>query len=243
MKIALEISYIGTNYCGWQSQNNNCSIAETIQNCYEQKLGEKIKLYASGRTDAGVHALCQVAHFETHLNIEPQKFSTILNTVLPIDIKIIQSYKVDNSFHARFDAKAKTYLYKLYTSQQDNPFLFERALKIPYYLDIKKMKKASKVFIGTHDFTSFCKTVSNDKDCTRTIYDIKIMQNGNNVDILIKGNGFLHNMVRIIVGSLIDVGSSKLTSKDVKELMTAKNRTLASKTMPPYALYLQNVEY
>ena len=243
MRILLNIAYVGTNYSGWQSQKNKNTIEDIIEKTYKNKLGEDIKLFASGRTDAGVHAFNQCAHFDTKLKIHPEKFATILNKVLPNDIRVIKSSLVSNDFHARFDVKKKTYVYKLYMSQEENPFKYERALHIDHFLDVDNMIKASKEFIGTHDFTSFCKAVSNQKDCTRTIYDIIIKKLNNKIHIEITGNGFLHNMVRIIVGTLIDAGSNKLSSNDIREILKNKDRTKASKTVPAYALYLKDVEY
>ena len=243
MRILLNIAYVGTNYSGWQTQSGKTTIEETIEKAYEEKLGEKIKLYASGRTDAGVHAFNQCAHFDTNLKLKPEKFATILNKVLPIDIRVIKSSQVSNDFHARFDVKAKTYLYKLYMSQEENPFKYERALHIDRFLDVDNMISASKAFIGTHDFTAFCKTISNQKDCVRTIYDIEVKKINNKIHIEITGNGFLHNMVRIIVGTLIDAGDGKLDANKITQIIKSKDRTKASKTVPAYALYLKNVEY
>ena len=243
MRILLNIAYVGTNYSGWQVQSGKTTIEGTIEKAYEEKLGEKIKLYASGRTDAGVHAFNQCAHFDTNLKIKPEKFATILNKVLPQDIRVTKSSLVSNGFHARFNVKKKTYLYKLYMSQEENPFKFERALHIDRFLDVDNMINASKAFIGTYDFTAFCKAISNQKDCVRTIYDIIIRKINNKIHIEITGSGFLHNMVRIIVGALIDAGDGKLNAKQITEILKSRDRTKASKTVPAYGLYLKDVEY
>lgn len=243
MRILLNIAYIGTNYSGWQTQNNKKTVEQTIEQAFFEKLGDNIKLYASGRTDAGVHAFNQCAHFDTKLNIKPEKFATILNKVLPNDIRIMKSSLVSDNFHARFDVKKKTYLYKIYFSQEENPFKLDRALHINRFLNVDNMIDASKAFIGTHDFTAFCKTTSNQKDCIRTIYNLEVKKIDNKIHIEITGNGFLHNMVRIIVGTLIDSGCNKLTKKDILDILKNKDRTKASKTVPAYALYLKDVEY
>lgn len=243
MRILLNIAYVGTNYSGWQSQKNKNTIEDIIEASYKEKLGEDIKLYASGRTDAGVHAFNQCAHFDTNLKLKPEKIATILNKVLPNDIRVTKSSLVSDAFHARFNVKKKTYLYKLYMSQEENPFKFERALHIDYFLDVDNMINVSKAFIGTHDFTSFCKAISSQKDCVRTIYDITIKKINNKIHIEITGNGFLHNMVRIIVGTLIDAGSNKLNRKDVENILQSRLREKASRTVPAYALYLKDVEY
>ena len=244
MKIALEISYLGTNYCGWQKQKNEISIAEIIEKAYKEKFKEDITLFASGRTDAGVHAYSQIAHFETFKNVKAEKIAIALNTVLPADIRIIKSFEVDTNFHARFSAKKKTYEYLAYTADVDNVFLVNRALRIASNINIEKMQKASKLLIGEHDFTSFCKQKSSEKDCKREIYDIKISQNSNGlISFLITGNGFLHNMIRIIVSALIEVGKRKLSEDDLTKILNAKDRTKAPRTAPSYALYLKSVEY
>ena len=244
-KIVLEIAYIGTNYNGWQKQPNKYTIQETIEKCYKSALDEDITLYASGRTDAGVHAYQQVAHFETKSTIPAEKFAYILNAKLPDDIRITKSCEVDEHFHARFSAKCKTYVYKVYNSPIPNPFYNNRALQIEKCLNIKKMRQGAKVLKGTHDFTSFCKTYKEEKDCSRTIYFIKIKKDTktNVINIEVCGQGFLRNMVRIICGALIDVGLEKTNIHDLKYILENKDRKLASKTLPAYALYLSNVKY
>ena len=243
MNIALNIAYVGTNYSGWQKQKNCSSICEVIENAFKEKFGESIELIGSGRTDAGVHAICQTANFQTNINVAPEKIAFALNAVLPNDIRILKSFQVENSFHSRFDAKEKTYVYSTYVSKIENVFYYQRKYQIENELDIKNIKEVANVLIGEHDFTSFCKTASSDKPCIRTIYSINVITNGNNIDFEICGNGFLHNMVRIIVGTLIDAGRNKINSDDVKEILKSKNRTFASRTLPPYALYLKEVKY
>jgi len=245
MRILFTIAYVGTNYFGWQKQQNAITIQEVIENKFFEKFNEKINLFASGRTDSGVHANRQFAHFDTNLTIKPNQICNALNSVLPSDIRILNAIQVDENFHARFDVKKKTYVYKTYISQTENPFLDKRALHLKNSLNLKNIKKVAKVLIGTHDFTSFCKKSSNDKDCTRTIYDIETIydKKENTLDFKISGNGFLHNMVRIIVGTLIDAGNNKIDAKQVWEILSKKDRTSAPKTLPPYSLYLDNVEY
>ena len=245
MKIALHIAYDGTNYCGWQKQKNLSSISEIIENAFWEKFNEKITLIGSGRTDAGVHAICQVAHFETNLNIKPESISLALNTILPQEIKVLKSFEVNQDFHARFSAKKKTYIYLAYVSKTENVFLVNRALQVKQSLDLDKMKNVANDLLGKHDFTSFCKQKSSVKDCIREIFEINIKQN-NELGIIsfeITGNGFLHNMVRILVSTLIDVGKGKLTKSDVKKILESKNRKMASRTLPAYALYMKEVFY
>lgn len=245
-KIILEISYLGTKYFGWQKQPNRTSIQQTIESIYKDRLKEEINLTASGRTDAGVHAIKQVAHFETSLNIKAEKFAYILNSFLPPDIRILRSFEGSQNFNARFSAKSKTYLYKMYLSDIELPIFLDRALRISETLNTKAMRKASKALIGTHDFSSFCKHRQNqDKNFVRTIYTIDINHDKikNTLDIEISGNGFLHNMIRIIVGTLLDVGKGKYNAQDIKNILNEKKRIHGIKTLPPYALYLKDVNY
>lgn len=244
MRIILEISYVGTNYHGWQKQKNKISIAETIESAFENKFGEKISLTGSGRTDAGVHAISQVAHFETSINVKAEKIGIALNTVLPNDIRINRSFEANKNFHARFDAKSKTYLYSTYYSSVENVFKINKSLQLKQPLNIEKMEEVAKILIGEHDFSCFCKTSSKQKDCVRKIFNIKIINNGNNeTNFEISGNGFLHNMVRILVSTLIDAGLGKINTDDVKNLLEKHDRKFASKTLPAYALYLKEVKY
>ena len=244
MRIRLDIAYNGNNYNGWQKQNQKPTIQQTIEDAYFRKLNEKITLQSSGRTDTGVHALKQVAHFETNLNIIPEKFAFILNSELPEDITILSSKLVDNAFHARYSVKSKTYMYLFYNNISLSPILNNKAYFTPQPLNFDNIQNAINHFIGKHDFSSFCKKSSSNKNCTREIYNITINHFTKDIfSIEINGNGFLHNMVRIIVGTLIDVGTNKLKSNQVLEIIKSHDRCLSSRTMPPYALYLKDVFY
>lgn len=244
-KILLTIQYNGKNFAGWQVQPNKRTIQGVLEEAISKLLQEKITLFASGRTDSGVHAIAQTAHFETNSNFPIDRLHLAVNTKLPSDVAIISAKEVAEDFHARFNVKKKTYLYKLYASDITLPLYDGFALKIhPKVLDgIEEMKKAVNAFIGTHDFSGFCSANTEVKDFVRTIYDLQITQNGNELQILISGSGFLYNMVRIIVGTLIDVALGKISADELPSIISAKDRSLAGTTVKPDGLYLFKVEY
>lgn len=241
--IKLIIEYEGTNYNGWQSQKNGKGIEDEIKRGIKELTNEDVSLIGSGRTDAGVHAYGQVANFQTQSNIPTEKFSLAINSKLPKDIVIIESEEVDEDFHSRFSAKAKTYRYLIYNSKQASALLRKRAHHVYYEIDIDIMKKAADHFIGTHDFRGFMSTGSNVKTTIRTISNIDITQNDKLIQIDITGNGFLYNMVRIITGTLIDASIGKLEAGDIKGIIESCNRKKAGKTLPPWGLYLLKVYY
>lgn len=240
--ILFGVSYIGTNYAGWQKQDNALSIQEVIENAIEQICGKKVEIFASGRTDAGVHALEQC--FSAKLNFNPvEQLPLAINSKLPSDIRILWAKKVDDNFHARFSAHKKTYLYRVRVGEIESPFDAFMTTYEKHNLNYDAMKKASKYLIGEHDFKSFCSAHTTTKDYIRTIYSLEIRRNDNIFEFEICGNGFLYNMVRIIVGTLIEVGKNKLKPEDIKVILSQKDRKFAGKTMPAKALILKKVEY
>lgn len=262
MRIVLVISYIGTNYNGWQIQEGKPTVQQSIQNAIYKLTGESVKLYGSGRTDSGVHAYRQVAHFDTKSKIKPDKFAFAINQYLPNDICIVSSKQVENKFNARFDVKRKTYVYKFYSSKIALPFDLLRAYQLPFDVDEEKMMQCASAFVGTFDFTPFCKVDKVEKDRIRTIYSCKILKDDEcHYSVEICGNGFLHNMVRILVGTIIDVGIGKINLNEIKSILSqcsilnennakkqnfqqlAQLRQKTGRTLPPYGLYLKNVEY
>lgn len=243
-RIKVKIQYLGTNYAGWQIQPKNKTIQGEIENAIFLALNEKCEVVGSGRTDAGVHAICQVAHFDTETKINPNKLFYVINKFLPDDIKILESCEVRPTFHARFNAKKKTYHYNFYCSKVALPFFEQTHAQIPYEFDILKAQSVLDEFVGTHDFKAFCSSGSNVKDTIRTIYGIKLWQTGKQTFCLeVKGNGFLYNMVRIIAGTLIEVGCGTKKAEAIKLVIESKNRVLAGKTAPAKGLVLANVEY
>lgn len=240
--ILFGVSYIGTMYAGWQRQDNALSIQEVIENAIEQICDKKIEIFASGRTDAGVHALEQC--FTAKLDFKPiEQLPLAINSKLPNDIRILWAKKVDDNFHARFSAHKKTYLYRVRVGDIESPFDAFMTTYIKHNLNYNAMLKASKYLIGEHDFQSFCSAHTTTKDYIRTIYSLNIVRNDNIFEFEICGNGFLYNMVRIIVGTLIEVGKNKLKPEDILQILEKKDRKYAGKTMPAKALMLKKVEY
>ncbi|MEH7383156.1 tRNA pseudouridine(38-40) synthase TruA [Bacillus sp. JJ1533] len=238
------ISYDGTQFSGYQVQPNK----RTVQSEFEyvlQKMhkGEHIKIVASGRTDANVHALGQVVHFDSPLTIPVEGWRKALNSMLPEDIRVQTVEKVDPDFHARFDVKAKEYRYRLWTNEEPSVFKRQYTYHYPYSLNLQAMKEAASFLEGTHDFTSFCASKTEVQDKVRTIYQIKMEKLDDELIFSFIGSGFLYNMVRIIMGTLLDVGSGQKDAKTVPSILTGKDRSLAGKTAPGHGLYLWQVFY
>ncbi|MEH7274433.1 tRNA pseudouridine(38-40) synthase TruA [Neobacillus vireti] len=238
------LSYDGSGFSGYQVQPNK----RTIQSQIEAVLaimhkGSSIKISASGRTDAGVHAKGQVIHFESPLPLVEEKWELALNSMLPEDISILSVKKVDPSFHARFDASGKEYRYFLNQSPKRDPFKRNYAYHYPYPLNVGAMKEACQYLLGTHDFSSFCSARTEVEDKVRTIETIEILQEEERFCFRFVGNGFLYNMVRILVGTLLEVGSGKREPSEIAEILEKKDRRYAGKTAPGQGLYLWKVYY
>ena len=243
MRILICFSYNGACYSGFQKQNNAKSIQQTIETALSEKLGQQISLTAPGRTDAGVHALCQYAHFDANLSFPAEKIVQIAKVVLPEDIKVYSAIQVADDFHARKNVKQKTYMYVFNKNPKLIPFLKGTTTFLEHQLDIQKMKQASKNLVGTHNFKAFCSAGSAVKDFNRTIYSIDIAESEDNVVIKVCGNGFLYNMVRIIVGTLVDIGTNKLSVDCIEKMIETGDRNLGGRTAKPQGLYLYSVEY
>lgn len=241
--IKLTIEYDGTNYCGWQKQKNKNSIQEEIEKAIGLITGESINLIGSGRTDSGVHSTGQVANFMTRSNIPGDKFKFALNSKLPNDIAIINSEQVAESFHARYDALGKRYKYLIYNNPIRSPLYRNFAYHLPYSLDYKEMEKAIRFFIGTHDFRTFMASNSSVRTTIRTINDISLYKKEDLIIFSIEGNGFLYNMIRIIVGTIVDVGRGRIKSNSIPYIISSKTRKNAGHTAPPQGLYLEKVYY
>lgn len=242
--IKMTIRYDGSRYKGFQRlKDNNMTIQGKIEDVLSKMVNENIEIIGSGRTDMGVHAYGQVANFKTNSNLSIEKMQSYLYEYLPEDIVITNIEEVNERFHSRYNAKSKVYLYKIYNNKFHDPFLRKHTTHIPKKLDIELMKEASKYFIGEHDFTSFASSKSKKKSNVRTIYSINITENNGLLEIYFEGNGFLYNMVRIIAGTLVDVGMGKIKPEEVKEIIESKDRQNAGKTLKPQGLYLVKVEY
>lgn len=240
----ITVAYDGTRYSGWQVQK--CT-PDTIQGKIEHVLGtlagHPIEINGSGRTDAGVHASGQVANFHIEEHFSREEIFEWLNRYLPKDIAVTSIEEVDDRFHSRFNAVRKTYIYRIHTSKVSN--VFERKFVYDYEtpLDVCNMRKAAALLIGTHDFKSFCGNKKMKKSTVRTIYDIDIDDRGDEIAISYTGDGFLMNMVRILTGTLIEVGDGRRTSDSMTEVLMACDREAAGYTAPPQGLILKEVMY
>ena len=243
MRVFVKIEYDGTDYCGWQIQPNAITVQEEIERAIFSLTGEKCSVTGSGRTDSGVHALGQVAHFDTASTIPADRFASALNQYLPKDIKVVESWQVEDNLHARYSAKRKTYQYKMYISKQPRPLCDRYSTRVENELDADKMKEACKSFIGKHDFACFLASGSEVKDTVREIYSANVVRVGDEITFTVCGNGFLYNMVRIMVGTLVKVGVGKLKVEDIDKILASKCREKAGFTMPPQGLVLVSVEY
>ena len=242
--IKLTIEYDGKDFNGWQKQPTKLNIQGTIEQAIKQITGEEVQLDASGRTDAGVHAFGQVANFKTNSQIPIDKFAIAINSKLKRSIVIKKAEEVDERFHSRLNCKKKTYRYVINNTPEGTAIYRNLETHIPQKLNVEKMKEAVKFFEGEHDFKAFKASGTSSKSSVRTIYSAKVIDAGNEkIYIELTGNGFLYNMVRIISGTLVDVGCGKIKPEEIKNIIESKNRNLAGKTLPPQGLYLVNVEY
>lgn len=241
--IKLTIEYDGSNYVGWQKQVNGNGIQSEIEQAIFLTTGEKVNLIGSGRTDSGVHAKGQVANFYTKSRIPGNRFKYALNIKLPSDIVILESEETNYDFHSRYDAKAKIYSYLIYNNPIRSSLYRNFAYHVSYELEYEKMYEGTKYFLGTHDFSSFAGSKNVIEDTCRTINNIALEKSGDFIKFKIEGNGFLYNMVRIIVGTLVDIGRNKIRAEDIPNIINLKNRKFAGPTAPPEGLYLEKVYY
>jgi len=242
--IKLTIEYDGKDFNGWQKQPNKLNIQGTIERAIEEITGEQIELNASGRTDAGVHSLGQVANFKTNSSIPIEKIPIAINTKIKKSIRIIDAEEVDERFHSRLACKRKTYRYIINNNITASAIYRNLETHIPQKMDVDKMKQAIKYFEGEHDFRAFKASGTSSKSSVRTIYKAEIYeQEDNRLWIELTGNGFLYNMVRIIVGTLVEVGLGKFEPNEIPKIIEDGKRENAGKTMPPNGLYLVKVEY
>lgn len=245
LKITLE--YDGTHYCGWQVQKGSvflkASIQSTLEKALRKILQEKIRLIGSGRTDAGVHALGQVANFKTKSNMPLDKLQRALNGNLPDDITISKIEEVNPKFHSRFNAKSKVYRYTILNRRYPSALLRNRVYFCRYPLDIKVMRRQAKVLLGRHNFRSFQAADKKESNPVRTIKQLNIKKQGDLIYIDIEADGFLYNMVRNIVGTLIEIGRGKFPKGVLRKILAAKNRKVAGPTAPSCGLCLVEVRY
>lgn len=237
------ISYRGTNYHGFQRQNNAVGIQNVIEDTLFHILNSETLINGCSRTDAGVHANEFYISFLTESTLPCDKMMYGLNCLLPDDIGVSYLCDTDMDFHARYSCKGKEYIYLIWNERYKNPFYIDLALHYPFKLDIKKMKKASEYFVGEHDFSSFCQTGSLKENNVRNIEYFQILKNESFVKFIVKGDGFLYNMVRIMVGTLISVSEGKFSPDDMESIIEKKDRRAAGRTVLPHGLYLNKVFY
>lgn len=243
MNIKLTIQYDGTAYHGWQIQTNGNTIEAELKKAAERITGEEIKLIGCGRTDAGVHAQSYVCSFHTNSKIPPARLPYALNTYLPDDIVCKAASYAAEDFSANISAKGKRYVYRIYNSDIPDAFLGRYSWQYKYALDIEKMRLAANAFIGEHDFIGFASSGFTVKTTVRTIYSLDVRRENNLIEIDICGNGFLYNMVRIIAGTLVAVGSKRIAAEDMDAIIASKCRDRAGITAPAHGLCLKEVYY
>ncbi len=245
-KYKMTIAYDGTNYGGWQVQPNAVSIQALIVQALGVILRIPTSIIGSGRTDAGVHALGQAAHFTMNRPIDISKTIASLNGLLPDEIRILEIVEVPTNFHARYSAVSKTYHYRLHLDKVPDPFKIRYAYHVPHPIDLSLLKDAASQFIGVHDFTSFANAANRGtaaKDAVRTIQRLDVIQEPGGVRLEFEGDGFLYKMVRNIVGTLLDICAGKIAKDQIPIILSAKDRRLAGRSAPPHGLYLVKVKY
>ncbi|MGE0089984.1 MAG: tRNA pseudouridine(38-40) synthase TruA [Bacteroidales bacterium] len=243
MRYFIQLSYLGTNYCGWQIQPNNATIQEVLNTAFSTVLQEKIEITGAGRTDTGVHASYYIAHFDSQNELlhNDQKVLLKINGFLPIDIAVQKIVQVLPDAHARFNATSRTYNYFIH--QQKDPFIVETSWFLPYKLDIQKMNDACNLLLQFTDFTSFSKLHTDVKTNNCKIFNAQWIQDDYKLMFTIKADRFLRNMVRSIVGTMIDVGRSKINLEDFVQIIERKNRSEAGRSVPAHGLFLSAIEY
>lgn len=242
-RFKLTVAYDGTNYCGWQIQPNGITIEEVLNKKLSKLTGSDIRVIGASRTDSGVHALGNVAVFDSDTTIPPRRLSHALNQRLPEDIVVVKSEEVPLNWHPRYCNSVKTYEYHILNAEIPDPTRRLTRYFVSYKLDLEKMKEAAGYLAGEHDFASFCNVRTNVEDTVRIVYSVDIDKRGDEITIRITGNGFLYNMVRIIVGTLLRVGRGFYTPGQVKDILEARDRQAAGVTAPPHGLMLVGIEY
>ena len=241
--LLLVLRYNGTNFHGWQIQPNGNTVQQELCNAFKNISGKDENIIGCSRTDAGVHANMFCCNVRTECNILTEKIPDALNFYLPPEISVYDCKEVDYDFHARYDSRGKEYVYLIYNGRYRNPFYEDKAMFYPYELDAEMLDKEAKSFIGTYDFSAFCSAGSEVLDKTREIYDCSVVRNGEIVEIKISGNGFLYNMVRIIVGTLLDIQRGKIEKGTISQIIESRNRDKAGVTAEACGLYLNKVYY
>lgn len=243
MRVKLVVAYDGTNYCGWQVQPNGITIEEVLNQHLSTLLGESITVIGASRTDAGVHSMGNVAVFDTHTRMPAEKISYALNQRLPEDIVVQESVQVSEDFHPRFSQSVKIYEYRILNRKFRLPLERNTSYFYHHPLDVEKMQLAAEYLIGEHDFSSFSSVHAQTNSFVRTIYSLDVTKEQDLIRIRVSGNGFLYNMVRIIAGTLIQVGAGRILPEQMKDILQGKNRGLAGPTAPAQGLTMLGIVY
>ena len=241
--LLLTLRYNGTSFHGWQIQPNGITVQQELCNAFKKLSGKDENIIGCSRTDAGVHANMFCCNVRTECNVSAEKIPDALNFHLPPEIAVYKCEEVDYDFHARYDCKGKEYVYLIYNGKYRNPFYENKAMFYPYEIDVEMLNSEVKAFIGTHDFSAFCSAGTDIQDKVREIYDCSVTQNGDLIEIRVSGNGFLYNMVRIIVGTLLDIQKGKIQKGSIPKIIDSRNRENAGVTAEPQGLYLNKVFY
>lgn len=243
MRYVIKVAYDGTHFCGWQVQNNGRTVQEELNAAVEKAFGESATVTASGRTDAGVHALAQICHVDLNADIAGEKLADALNQRLPDDVSVLKSAVAPQGFDANRSAKKKTYEYKMYFSLRRNPLYDRYAVWVKGAPDIAKQREAANMFVGEHDFAAYCASGSQVKTTVRRIYSFGVKEDGAFISFEVCGNGFLYNMVRTLAGTVLWYSLGKLSKADIKASLEEGDRNKVGKTMPAKGLILKNVDY
>ena len=242
-RIRLTVAYDGTDYCGWQVQNNGATIEGELNTALTQLTGQTVKVIGASRTDAGVHARGNVAVFDTESSIPPERFLYAVNALLPEDIVVVDSCEVAADWHPRHCNTEKTYEYRVLNQKLPDPMRRRDTYFVSFPLDLEKMRKAAGYLEGEHDFKSFCNVHTHVEDTVRTIYRLEVIREENVITFRVRGNGFLYNMVRIISGTLIEIGNGQYPPEKIKDILDACDREAAGPTAPAKGLTLMGIQF
>ena len=242
-RLLVTIRYDGSAYHGYQVQSNALTVQEVFQNAVQKVFGKRLDVKGCSRTDSGVHANMYCISFDTDMNISNESVILALNTYLPEDVAAYDCKEVDMDFHPRYNCKSKEYIYKIYNGKYRNPFYAKYALWYRWNIDAEYLNNEAQAFVGKYDYSGFCSIKSDVEDTVREIYSFKVWREDDFVYFKVCGDGFLYNMVRIMVGTLLFVSEGKIKSGELKSIILSKDRKKAGKTSPPQGLYLNNVSY
>ncbi len=241
--LLLTLRYNGENYHGWQIQPNGNTVQQELCNAFKKLSGNDENIIGCSRTDAGVHANMFCCNVRTECQVSAEKIPSALNFYLPSDIAVFDCQEVDYDFHARYNCKGKEYVYLIYNGKQRNPFYENRAMYYPFSLDAQMLNQEAQSFVGVHDFSAFCSAGTEIEDKVREIYSCSVAREGDLIKITVSGSGFLYNMVRIIVGTLLDIQKEKIAKGTIPAIIQSKTRDNAGVTASPQGLYLNKVYY